>query len=142
MLSESPAALRRRVVIALLKGRQGFAAGALRQTLVAMAMQFLGEGELGWHSVFSLHISEATHLYLPIRRCYSCWLLLLSLSRVCSDVALQFCLPALVLQAELDCLEGSSSSRTEWSSGQASPPSTYPADLCVLPYVHYYSVIL
>lgn len=91
-------------------------------------------------TTFSLHISEAEHLYLPIRRCCFCWLVLLSLSRVCPELTLQFSLPALGPQSKLDCLEGSSASRMDWSSEQGLSSGTYLADLCILHYVYYCSL--
>lgn len=149
MLSESPAVFWRRVVITPLAGQQGLAAGSQADLGGGGNGRAIGTctvpaRERGSRDViqtnFSLHVSEAKHLHLPARRCCVCWLPLLSLSRLCPELTWQFSLPAFVPQAELDCLEGSSATRTEWSSGQASPPSTYPADLCVLHYVHYYSV--
>lgn len=138
MLSKSPAMLWRRVVITLLAGHPGpccrLSQGHLGGNGHAIGICTEPARQSGsWDGIqtnFSLHISEAKCLYLPVRRCCFCWLLLLSLSRVCPELTLQFSLPAFVPQTELVCLEGRSATRTEWSSGQASPSTTYPASLC------------
>lgn len=141
--------LYRCTVITLPDGHhQDFGAGCLSETSVAVALvdgvsicTAPAREKGNWDSVqttFSLRISETGHLYLPTRRRYFCWLFLLSLSRVCPELTLQFSLPAPVPQTKLDSLESSSATQVEWSSEQASPPGTYSADLCVLPFVHYY----
>lgn len=118
MLNESPSMLCRCTVITLLDGHQGFEAGCLRETLVAVALVdevcicTAPASEKGnwdsFHTTSSSHFSETRHLYLPTRRCCFCWLFLLSLSRVCPELTLQFCLASLVPQSKLDSLESSS----------------------------------
>lgn len=112
-------------IIFFLQEHQGLAAVSLRLTLVAMAtvMQLASAEHLPGRKaigtqITSWHISEAKHVYLPIRRWCFCWLLLPSLSRVCPELPLHFLIPALVSQ--LGYLEGSSAI-SGWSGTQGKP---------------------